>query len=76
LKAPQVKKLVKEGSLQLSLFDELNLAEIARPDYPGERLVVCRYPLVAEERARKRADLLQATEALLAPIKQALRASM
>jgi transposase len=74
LKAPQVKKLVKEGSLPLSLFDELNLAEIASPDYPGERLVVCRNRLVAEERARKRADLLQATEALLAPIKQRVEA--
>jgi transposase len=70
LKAPQVKRLVKEGSLQLSLFDEQNLAEIDSPDYPGERLVVCRNPLVAQERARKRADLLAATEAQLAPIKQ------
>jgi len=70
LKAPQVKKLVKEGALQLSLFDQQNLAEIQSPDYPGERLVVCRNPLVAQERARKREDLLQATEAALAPIKQ------
>jgi len=70
LKAPQVKKLVKEGSLQLSLFDEQNLAEIDSADYPGERLVVCRNPLVAAERARKREDLLAATEAALAPIKQ------
>jgi transposase len=70
LKAPQVKQLVKEGSLQLSLFDEQNLAEIESPDYPNERLVVCRNPLVAQERARKREDLLQATETLLAPIKQ------
>jgi len=69
LKAPQVKKLVKEGSLQLSLFDEQNLAEIASADYPGERLVVCRNPLVAAERARKREDLLAATEAALAPLK-------
>jgi transposase len=69
LKAPQVKKLVKEGALQLSLFDEQNLAEIASADYPGERLVVCRNPLVAAERARKREDLLAATEAALAPIK-------
>jgi len=68
LKAPQVKKLVREGSLQLSLFDQLSLAEIASADYPDERLVVCRNPLVAEERRRKRDDLLQATEALLAPI--------
>ena len=70
LKAPQVRKLVKEGSLQLSLFDEQNLAEIESPDYPGERLVVCRNPLVARERARKREDLLAATEAALAPIKE------
>jgi hypothetical protein len=70
LKAPQVRKLVKEGSLQLSLFDEQNLAEIASADYPGERLVVCRNPLVAAERARKREDLLAATEAALAPIKE------
>jgi hypothetical protein len=69
LKAPQVKKLVKDGSLQLSLFDQLNLAEIASADYPDERLVVCRNPLVAAERRRKRDDLLEATEALLAPIK-------
>src|SRR5438128_4739903 len=70
LKGPQVKKLVKEGSLQLSLFDQTSLAEIASADYPGERLVVCRNPLVAGERARKREDLLAATEAALAPIKQ------
>jgi transposase len=70
LKAPQVKKLVKDGALQLSLFDQTNLAEIDSADYPGERLVVCRNPLVAAERARKRDDLLQATEAVLAPIKQ------
>ena len=70
LKAPQLKRLVKEGALQLSLFDEQNLGEIASADYPGERLVVCRNPLVAAERARKRDDLLQATEAALAPIKQ------
>jgi hypothetical protein len=69
LKAPAVKKLVKEGSLQLSLFDQLNLAEIASADYPDERLVVCRNPLVAAERRRKRDDLLAATEQLLAPIK-------
>jgi len=60
LKAPQVKKLVKEGALQLSLFDEHNLAEITSDDYPDERLVVCRNPLVAHERARKRDDLLAA----------------
>jgi hypothetical protein len=69
LKAPALKQLVRQGSLQLSLFDELNLAEIESADYPGERLVVCRNPLVAGERARKREELLEATEALLAPIK-------
>jgi transposase len=65
LKAPQVKKLVKQGDLQLSLFDQHNLAEIAADDYPDERLVVCRNPLVAQDRARKREDLLQATERAL-----------
>jgi Transposase DDE domain len=68
LKAPQVKKLVRDGALQLSLFDEHSLAEIASDDYPGERLVVCRNPLVAGERARKRDDLLAATERALAEI--------
>jgi Transposase DDE domain len=63
LKAPQIKKLVAQGALQLSLFDQHNLAEITSPeDYPGERLVVCRNPLVAVERARKRKELLAATE--------------
>jgi hypothetical protein len=68
LKAPQVQKLVREGALQLSLFDEHNLAEISCDEYPGERLVVCRNPLVAAERSRKREDLLQATERALAEI--------
>lgn len=68
LKAPQVKKLVTDGALQLSLFDEHNLAEIAADDYPAERLVVCRNPLVAAERARKRNDLLAATERALTEI--------
>jgi len=62
LKAPQIKKLARDGTLQLSLFDEQNLAEITSEDYPGERLIVCRNPLVAAERTRKREDLLQATE--------------
>jgi transposase len=71
LKAPQVGRLVNDGALQLSLFDEQNLAEIEAPErYPGERLVVCRNPLVAEERARKREALLEATEAELAPIRE------
>ncbi len=70
LKAPQVQKLVKNGALQLSLFDEQSLAEIASDDYPGERLVVCRNPLVAAERARKREDLLQTTERALHEVAQ------
>ena len=51
-----------------SLFDEQDLAEISSPDFPGERLVACRNPVLADERARKREDLLAATEKLLAPI--------
>jgi hypothetical protein len=70
LKAPQVKKLVRDGALQLSLFDEHNLAEITADAYPGERLVVCRNPLVAAERARKRDDLLAATERALTEIQR------
>jgi hypothetical protein len=70
LKAPQIQKLARDGTLQLSLFDETNLGEITSPDYPGERLIVCRNPLVAAERARKREDLLQATERGLAEIAQ------
>ena len=71
LKAPQIKKLAARDVLQLSLFDEQNLAEITAPqDYPGERLVVCRNPLVAVERTRKREDLLAATERGLQAIQQ------
>jgi Transposase DDE domain len=62
LKAPQIAKLVRDGALQLSLFDQHNLAEITAEEYPGERLVVCRNPLVAGDRARKREALLAATE--------------
>ena len=68
LRAPAVAALAESGALQLSLFDEQNLAEISHPDYPGERLVACRNPALAAERARKREELLQATEADLAPI--------
>src|SRR6266508_2059348 len=71
LRAPTVKQLAQDGGpLQLGLFDQTDLAEICSPDYPGERLVACRNPLLATERARKRADLLAATEALLAKVKQ------
>lgn len=70
LRSPQIRALAESGSLQLSLFDERNLAEISDPAFPGERLVVCRNPRLAEERQRKREDLLRATEALLAPIRE------
>jgi transposase len=73
LRAPQIRQLVDCGALQLSLFDQRDLAEITSPDYPGERLVVCRNPLLAEERARKREALLQATEEQLDKIAQATR---
>ena len=63
LRAPQVKALVRDGALQLSLFDEQDLAEITSPDFPGERLVACKNPLLEAERARKRDSLLRATEA-------------
>jgi len=69
LRAPAIKKLMADdGPLQLSLFDQQDLAEITSDDFPGERLVACRNPVLAAERARKREDLLQATEKLLAPI--------
>lgn len=70
LKAPQIQKLARQEVLQLSLFDQANLAEITSEDYPGERLIVCRNPLVAAERARKRSELLEATERGLAEIAQ------
>ena len=65
LRAPQIRALLDTGAFQLSLFDERDLAEITAPEFPGERLVVCKNPLLAEERTRKRGDLLQATEAAL-----------
>jgi Transposase DDE domain len=68
LRAPQIKALVNEGALQLSLFDEQDLVEISSPEFPGERLVCCHNPVLAEERARKRGELLAATEKELAPI--------
>jgi len=63
LRAPQVKKLVRGGDLQLTLFDAQDLAEITSPDFPGERLVACKNPFLEAERARKRESLLKATEA-------------
>src|SRR5512134_2330204 len=75
LRAPQIAALAAEdGPLQLSLFDEQNLAEITHPDYPGERLIACRNPALADERARKRAALLAATEAELAKVAAAVQA--
>jgi len=73
LRAPAIRKLVEAGELQLSLFDDLDLAEIRSPDYPGERLVVCRNPLLAEERTRKRRELLDATEQKLCDIQSRVR---
>ena len=71
LRAPAIRKLVQNGSLQLSLFDEKDLAEISDPDYPDERLVVCKNPFLAHERARKREVLLQATEKRLNKVVEA-----
>jgi transposase len=76
LRAPAIRKLVQNGSLQLSLFDEKDLAEISDPDYPDERLVVCKNPFLAHERARKREVLLQATEKRLNKVVEATMRQM
>jgi len=68
LRADSIKILASQGTIQPSLFDERDLAEVESPDYPGERLIVCRNPALAEERSRKRLELLTATERLLDPI--------
>ena len=68
LRSPQIRRLLAAGDLQLSLFDETDLAEIISAELPGERLVVCRNPALAAERARKREALLAATEAELAKV--------
>ena len=74
LRAPAIQALAAEGGpLQLSLFDDRDLAEITSPAYPGERLVVCRNPLLAQERARKRDELLAATEQDLARLRARVR---
>ena len=73
LRAPQINALVDDGALQLSLFDTQDLVEIDSPDFPGERLVCCHNPVLAAERARKRGELLAATEKELAPIAAATR---
>ena len=74
LRAPQIRALLAAGDLQLSLFDQTNLAEISSERFPGERLVVCRNPALAAERARKREELLAATEAELAKVKRMVEA--
>ena len=69
LRAPAIAKLAADnGPLQMSLFDTQDLAEISHPDYPGERLIACRNPALADKRARKRIELLAATDTLLAGI--------
>ena len=72
LRSSQIAALARNGLIEQSLFDEKNLAEIQSPDFPGERLVVCRNPLLASSRARKREELLQATEKNLAKIRDAV----
>ena len=73
LRAPQIRRLVSAGELQLTIFDQQDLAEILSTAFPGERLIACRNPLLAEERARKRQELLEATENALAQITAATR---
>jgi hypothetical protein len=73
LRSPQIQKLASEGMVQLSLFDEQDLAEIEHPDYPGERLILCRNPLLAAERVRKRGELLEAAEKKLREIEAATK---
>jgi hypothetical protein len=75
LRAPAIRKLMADdGPLQLSLFDEQDLAEITSEDFPGERLIACRNPVLAADRARTREELLAATEKLLAPLIARVRA--
>ena len=69
LRGPAIKDLLNSGAIQLTLFDQRDMASITSPDYPGERLVVCRNPDLAAERAGKREDLLMATEKDLTAIK-------
>ena len=72
LRAPSIRALAEGGALQLGLFDERDMAAITSPDYPDERLIVCRNPELARERRRKREDLLAATEKALAVIQRAV----
>jgi transposase len=71
LRSQQIQKLASQGALQMSLFDKQDLAEITHPDYPGERLMVCRNPLLAAERARKRQELIAVAEKKLKEIEAA-----
>lgn len=72
LRAPQIQRLVDQGAVQLSFFDEHDLVEVSQhPDYPGERLIFCRNPLLAAERERKRGELLAAAEKKLQEIEAA-----
>jgi hypothetical protein len=73
LRAPQIRRLVQDGVLQPSLFDELDLAEIHHPDFPNERLIACRNPLLAAERSRKRKEMLASTESKLQEIRKATK---
>ena len=68
LRAPTIRKLIKAGQVAQTMFDERDLAEISSPDFPGERLIVCRNPVLADQRHRKRQELLAATEKDLLPI--------
>ena len=72
LRADSIKRLAEQETIERSLFDERDLAEIQSPDFPGERLIACRNPLLAEERSRKREDLLQATERELETVARAV----
>lgn len=72
LRAPAIRKLVDDNTIQLSLFDERDMAEVTSDDYPGERLVVCRNPFLAEERRRKRTELLACTEQQLEKVATAV----
>ena len=71
LRAPTIRKLIKAGQVAQTMFDERDLAEISSPEFPGERLIVCRNPVLAEQRWRKRQELLAATEVKLAAIVKA-----
>jgi hypothetical protein len=73
LRGPSIRALMAQGAIQPSLFDDTDMAEITHPDYPGERLIACYNPFLAAERARKRGELLDATEAELQKISAATR---